>query len=66
MTRVPWVDRPVVRAEFCTCPTDDEGEREVWFIDTRDEHGRLTSRTHVYATDPKCPLHGDDAQPAPY
>jgi hypothetical protein len=66
MTRVPWADRPIVRAEWCTCPQDDEGERERWFIEKRDGDGRLMSRTYTYMVDPKCPLHGEDAQPAPY
>jgi hypothetical protein len=61
MTRVPYADRPEVVAEFCTCPQDDEGVREVWHVKHAD--GTLSG---FYIPDPKCPLHGDNVQPSPF
>jgi hypothetical protein len=66
VTRVPYADRPEIRAAWCSCPVDDEGEVERYFIETRDEQGRLTSRTWYRHTNPDCRLHGTNAQPSPF
>jgi hypothetical protein len=66
MTRIPYAEQPAVRAEFCTCEKDGEGEIVRECIETRDELGRLTSRTWHRQTDPDCKLHGNNAQPAPF
>jgi hypothetical protein len=66
MTRVPYADRPEVRSEFCTCPKDEDGARLTQFIQDEDEYGRPFWLGWADATNPKCPLHGDDAKPAPF
>lgn len=66
MTRSPYADEPAVRAEFCTCPRDEGGAIDRGCIETRDELGRLTTRTWYRLTNPACRLHGDDAKPAPF
>ena len=66
MSRVPWADRAEVIARHCTCERDDEGEIAKGCIETRDDAGRLTSRTWYRLTDPECKLHGRDAEPSPY
>lgn len=66
MTRTPHANRPEVIATWCTCEKDGEGEIVRECIETRDELGRLTSRTWYRQTDPDCKLHGDQAQPAPF
>ena len=63
--RIPYVDRPEIRAAWCSCPTDNEGERERWFTESTDTNG-LTWRTHRPLTDPLCPLHGLNAKGAPF
>lgn len=65
MTRVPYADRPEVRAAWCTCPRDDEGEREVWYVNLLDNRGNSYRIGH-YLTDPACRLHGANREEAPF
>jgi hypothetical protein len=65
MTRTPWIERAEVVARWCSCVRDDEGELEHAFIHRTDEHGRQWV-TRVPLHNPKCALHGNDAQPSPF
>jgi hypothetical protein len=51
--RIPHADRPEAR-HHCKC---------VW-VYSKNAAGEQTE--HLYITHPLCPLHGDDAQPAPF
>jgi hypothetical protein len=62
MTRAPYADQPAVIREFCSCVCDDEGQREVFLI----PEGPDGALARVTLTDPKCPLHGDDAERSPF
>jgi len=63
--RIPYVDRPAVIAEFCTCPVDAEGERERGFIERLDADG-CPVRDWYHLTNPTCPLHGDTTEGSPF
>ena len=54
--RIPHADRPAARA-FCTC---------LWVHrqNPDDPEGPAIGRLHNF--NPQCPLHGDQAQEAPY
>lgn len=49
----------------CSCPVDSEGVRERAFIERFDADG-CPIRDWYHLTNPKCPLHGDDAHSAPF
>ena len=48
----------------CTCPRDENGERETWWH-TNDANGTVEP-TEIPVDDPNCKLHGPNAQPAPF
>jgi hypothetical protein len=55
--RIPHADRPAVIAEFCTC---------LW-VHTQNPHdpnGPALQLRHM--TDPKCILHGENAERSPF
>ena len=66
MTRTPHADRPEVRAEFCTCERDGEGEIVRSYLITRDDLGRVTSKKWITDYNLYCKLHGWDVQPSPF
>lgn len=52
--RVPYRDRIPAVLEFCTC---------LWAHHTNEDG---TTRARIHNVDPKCVLHGPNAQPSPF
>lgn len=46
----------------CTCPRHPDGTRETWWRDD----GVTIEPTEIPVDDPNCPVHGPNAQPAPF
>lgn len=61
MEKKPYNMQKSVMDLFCSCARDDEGGLEIYFAP--DESGEMVAH---YLVNPKCRLHGESTEKAPF